>query len=213
MLVFPGEAKPGPARDEDPHVGSSTEQIGHERSSVEDVLVIVQNEQEAPLAQECLEPSDERFIARIAHAEDVGDGGRNQIGMGDRRETDEADAIRIILGKPSGDGKGESGLAYAARPGQGKQPHIRPTRELNERRNLSLTADKRREREGEWRHSGSACGIDHSRPDRSDDPGGHMIMARTRNVNDRETNTIVLDRHLSQGDPVLPPPALRLVTA
>ena len=98
MLVFPGEAKSGPARDEDPDVGSSAEQIGHERGGVDDVLEIVQHEQQAPLAHECLKPSDQGLIARIAHAEDVSDGGRDQIGMRDRREADEADAIREILG-------------------------------------------------------------------------------------------------------------------
>ena len=81
VLVFPGEAKSGPARDQDPDVGGSAEQIGHERGGVDDVFEIVQHEQQAPLAQECLQTGDEGFIARIAHAEDVSDGGRNQIGM------------------------------------------------------------------------------------------------------------------------------------
>ena len=119
VLVFPGEAKSSPARDEDPDVGGSAEQIGHERGGVEDVFEIVQNEQQAPLAHECLKTSDQGFMARIAHAEDLSDGGRDQIGMRDRCEADEADAIREILGKPVGDGKGESGLAHATRSGQG----------------------------------------------------------------------------------------------
>ena len=129
MLVLAGEAKPGPARDEDPDVGSSAEQVGHERGGVDDVFVIVQNEQQAPLAQECLKPRDQWFIARIAHAENVSDGGRNQIGMSDRREADEADAIREILGKLGGNGKGQSGLAHATRSGQGQQPDLRLARE------------------------------------------------------------------------------------
>ena len=97
MLVFPGEAKSSPAGDEDPDVGGSAEQIGHERGGVDDVFEIVQNEQQAPLAHDCLQTSDQGFIARIAHAEGVSDGGRHEIGMGDRCEADEDDAIREIL--------------------------------------------------------------------------------------------------------------------
>ncbi|MBA2597193.1 MAG: hypothetical protein H0V00_11285 [Chloroflexia bacterium] len=66
MLVFPGEAKSSPVRDEDPDAGSGTEQIGDERGGVEDALVIVQNEQQATLAYGRLKVGDERFIARIA---------------------------------------------------------------------------------------------------------------------------------------------------
>ena len=106
MLVFPREAKSSPARDQDPDVGSSTEQIGHEWGGVDDVFEIVQNEEQPPLAQKCLKAGDQWLIARIAHAEDVSDGWCDQAGMRDWRKTDEADAIREIRGKPVGDGKG-----------------------------------------------------------------------------------------------------------
>src|SRR3954447_14237945 len=99
MLVFSREAKPGSTRDQDLDVRSSTEQVGDEGGGVDDVFVIVQNEQQASLTKECLKPRDQGFIAGIAHAKNVSDGGRNQIGMGDRREADEADAIREILGE------------------------------------------------------------------------------------------------------------------
>jgi hypothetical protein len=106
--------------------------------------------------------------------------------MSDRREADEADAIREILGKLGGNGKGQSGLAHAARSGQGQQPDLRLAREPIERRDLLLTANKRREREREQRWMGSACRIDHGRPDRSDDTSVAMITARARTVNDRQ---------------------------
>ena len=107
MLVLTGEAKSSPARDQDQDAGSSAEQVGHEGGGVDDVFEIVQNEQQVPLAHDSLKSHDQGFIARIAHAENVSDGGRNQIGMSDRREADEADAIREILGKLGGNGKGD----------------------------------------------------------------------------------------------------------
>jgi hypothetical protein len=148
MLVFPGETQPGPARDEDPDVGSSTEHIGHERGGIDDVFVIVQDEQQAAFAQECLEAGDEWLTPRFAQAEDLSDGSRDEIGMRNRREADEADAIREILGNSGGDGNGKPGLAHTAWSSQRKQPDFRLTREFNERRYLPLPANDRREREG-----------------------------------------------------------------
>jgi hypothetical protein len=100
------------------------------------------------VAHECLKAGDERFITRFAHADGLSDGGHNEIGVRDRRQADEAGTIQEILGKPVGDGEGQSGLAHAARSGQRKQPNVRSAREFNQRRDLSLTANKRREREG-----------------------------------------------------------------
>jgi hypothetical protein len=139
MLVFSGEAKSGPAGDEDADVGSSTEQIGHERGGVEDVLVIVQNEQQMSLAYECLKAGDERFMTSFAHADGLRDGGRDEVGVRNRRQTDEAGAIQEILGQPVGDGEGQSGLAHATRSGQrtcstsSATSRSRPTNSVSER--------------------------------------------------------------------------------
>ena len=106
MLMFSREAKPGSTRDQDLDIRSSTEQVGDEGGGVDDVFVIVQNEQQASLAKECLKPRDQGFIGRFAQTEALSDSGCDEIGMRDWRETNEADAIREIRGKPVGDGKG-----------------------------------------------------------------------------------------------------------
>ena len=57
-------------------------------------------------------------------------------------------AIREVLGKPRGDGKGEPGLAHATGSGQRQQPDVQSVEALNEQRDLSLPAKDRRDREG-----------------------------------------------------------------
>ena len=99
MLVLPGEAKSGPAGDQDPEVRGRAEQIGHERGGVEDVLEVVQHEQQAPLAHERLKPCDQSVHCPHRARRGLSDGWRDQIGIRDRREADEAGAIREILGK------------------------------------------------------------------------------------------------------------------
>ena len=166
MLVLPGEAKPGPAGDEDAEVRGRAEQIGHERGGVEDVLEVVQHEQQLPVAHERLKPGHERFLARFAQAEELRDGWRDKIGMRDRGEADEAGAIREILGKPGSDGQGQPGLAHAARSGQGQQPDIRAAHAGDEIGNFVLPAHQRREGKGEWQRIGTAYDVDHGRPNR-----------------------------------------------
>lgn len=83
-----------------------------------------------------------------------------------------------------GRGMPAPGLAHAARSGQGQQPNVRSAAEVNERRDLSLTTNERREWNGEPRRMGSACGTDHGCANRSEDPGAPIITARARTVND-----------------------------
>jgi hypothetical protein len=86
--------------------------------------------------------------------------------MRERGEADEAGAIREIVGEPGGDGQGQSGLAHAARSGQGQQPHVRAAHAGDEIGNFVLPAHQRREREGERQRIGTAYDVDHGRANR-----------------------------------------------
>jgi hypothetical protein len=166
VLVFPGEAKSGAARDQDPDVGSGAEQVGDEWGGLEDVLVIVQHEQQAPFTQECLEAGDQRFRARVVHAKDVSDCRRHQMRIHDRGEIDKPHAIREVLGKPRGHGQSEPGLADTTGAGQGQQPDIWLPQAANDRGNLVLPAEDGCGRERERRRMGSGGAIVHGRAHR-----------------------------------------------
>ena len=105
--------------------GQAAEQVGHERRRLDHLLEVVQHQQGALVAQERRQPPVERLVAGLAHAEGLGDGGGDQVGVGDRGEGDEPDAVRERVGNRRGDLEGEAGLADAAGAGQRQQADVR----------------------------------------------------------------------------------------
>ena len=77
--------------------------------------------------------------------------GQDELGVGERRERDEEDALREVLDKLRGGLKPEPGLARASRPGQRQQTHVLAPQPLDDRGHLALAADQRRGLDGQVR--------------------------------------------------------------
>ena len=80
----------------------AAEQLGEQRRRREHLLEVVEHEQRPPVAQ----VRDERLRARLrpgrlAQAERVGDRRRHELGVADRRELDQHDAVRDSSPRPS----------------------------------------------------------------------------------------------------------------
>jgi hypothetical protein len=88
------------------------------------VLEVVENEEQLAVAQQEGEPLQRKVGPGFPPAECLIDERRDEFGVVDRGERHERHAV----GKPAPFvGRGtdrEAGLAHAARPGQGQQPHV-----------------------------------------------------------------------------------------
>ena len=73
------------------------EQIGDARRSEDDVLEVVEDEQEALAAQVVDDRLEQRAVDRFVDAEGVGDGGEEQVGVGEAGERDDEGAVGEIV--------------------------------------------------------------------------------------------------------------------
>jgi len=174
------------------------EAIGELRARPDQVLTAVEHEQQVLGMQRVRERREQRNGRLLADSDGRDNRLRHQRRLAQGCELYERDAVGERPVQPSGQRDGQSRLAHPGRAGQGQQPDLRSAQEFNERRDLSLTANERRKREGERRRMESGRGIDHCLADRSDDPGAPMIMDRARAVNDRYTSKIEQQCELSQ---------------
>ena len=126
MFALAAEPQPKPARGQDRESRAGGEQVDDEGRGVDDLLEIVEHEQEVLVAQEGREAGDERFVAGVAHVEDLGNGGGYVIRVADRRKRDEPNAIREGVSAHCGYRKGKAGLAHATRSGKGYYPRVAP---------------------------------------------------------------------------------------
>jgi hypothetical protein len=90
------------------------------------VLAVVQHEEDGLRLQGALQGLDQRLPAALAHAGRQGDGGRDVLRLGERRQRHEPRALREVAGRGGGGLKGQARLAHAAGAGQGHQAHVRP---------------------------------------------------------------------------------------
>ena len=93
------------------------------------------------------QPLGQRPVAAVDHAEGAGDGGRDEGGVGQRREVDEDHAVGEVVRDIVGDGEGEAGLADAAGTGQRQQRHRLVEQQGAGGGHLPLPADERGARE------------------------------------------------------------------
>ena len=112
------------AGDQHGHVRRGLEQIGDQRRSGHDVFEIIEQQQQVALAQ-VVAKAGGRLLGVCGEAQRLGNRGRNQRGVGERRERDEKNAVGEVFCKLGCDLEREPTFANAAWPGQRQQAHIR----------------------------------------------------------------------------------------
>ncbi len=125
------------------------EQTGHDRRGLDHLLEVVQHQQRALRSEQRLEPEGKRRIARLAHAQGLGDGGSDQGGVGDRGEGDERDAMGELVVQVLGHLQREARLAHAGGAGQREEADVGTTQQGDDRGDLALPSDERGQRERE----------------------------------------------------------------
>jgi len=102
-------------------IGTPPEQVGDGRFRAAKLLEIVQDQQQSPVADGLDKGVDDRPARVSAHAERCGDRGGDEVGVADRREIDERDAVRKTIRDDRAHFEGDPRLAAPAGPGQGDQ--------------------------------------------------------------------------------------------
>jgi hypothetical protein len=121
--VLLGEAEPVPAGGEDPDALGAVQQGGGEPGARGgEVLAVVDDEQQPPVADLLDEGVERRLGGVVVQAQRVGGGQRDERRVVQPGQVDEAHAVREGPPDPGRDARGEPGLADAARPGQRHQP-------------------------------------------------------------------------------------------
>ena len=120
---FAGDAQELAAGHQRPQARSRPNQSSHDPGRRrEQLFQVVEDEEHRPIAQVGAQRLACRPVGRFPDVEGDRDGRLQEVRIPERREVDEPDAMREQVASASGDGKGEPGLAAAARPGQGDDP-------------------------------------------------------------------------------------------
>ena len=103
------------AGDHDFDIGAASEQIGQQWGGVDHSLERIEHEQQPSCADGCSEISIERLLPGLANPERLGDRRRNQTGIADSGERDDANAVGKIARNARCHRKGETCFADSAR--------------------------------------------------------------------------------------------------
>ena len=139
---FPGDPERLTARRQNRHVWGRMEQPGRELGARTcQVLAIVEDQQQTPILEVIRNHVDHGATAFLLKAQHRGDGLRDELWVGQRRELDEPDTVGVICQRLGREAQRQPCLPNPAGPEQRQQPRLRQqTSDLGE---LQLTADER----------------------------------------------------------------------
>ena len=116
-------------------------------AGVGDLFEIVDDQQQMTVMQHIAEHVGHGPLSGPADAERLGDGRRDEGGIGDRRQRHDRGAVGERILQAGGHLQGETGLADAAGTGQGEEANLALVQGLADRRQLPLTTEERSQRE------------------------------------------------------------------
>ncbi len=134
VLALAGDPKRASARHENAQPSRAREEAAHGGCSVQQVLEVVQEQQDALSLQEVAQA--------VPSAEGLGDLRLDQLRIGDRRERNPEHTVAERADELRGDLEGEAGLPGAARAGHGHLSRAVPE-EREHVRQLALPAEER----------------------------------------------------------------------
>ena len=148
-LLLPLQTEPGAARDQEREPGRGGQQIGEHQGGVRKMLGVVEDQQEALVAQIRDQRGHDRRPASLRRLQGLRNRRRHEAGIGNGSQRHEADAIGVPFGKVRGDPDSQPRLADAAWTGQRHEPSRLLPKESADRLNLPRTAVERRQRLGQ----------------------------------------------------------------
>ena len=126
--------------------GAATSRSVTSGAALRHVLEVVEHEQCVPLAQVRPEVVQERHVAALLHAEHAGNRRGDEVGVAERRQLDEPDAVLELVQDLASDGDREPCLARPARACEREQTHVVPPQQRRDGRQLEPPAHERRDR-------------------------------------------------------------------
>jgi hypothetical protein len=120
------------------------QQFRHQVSGwFQEMFEIVEHQQQVLVLQKGLETDQRRPAGAIGDAQGVGEGRDDQFGLTYRRQGNEGDSIGDLIANLLAGSQRETGLADAARPGDGQEAKIRAAEQIGHDREFPFTADER----------------------------------------------------------------------
>ena len=151
-LLLPVHVQRCPAAGNRLDPGVRLQQLGeHRRALRKQLLEIVEHEQHLLVTKMLVHRVERKLVAADRNADRLGDRGRHELGIANRRKSDKVNAVRKTLDRLGRDLQAEAGLAYPARPREREQS--RALEQIPGLRHLLLAADEAGElcRQVVWR--------------------------------------------------------------
>ncbi len=140
--VLAGEMQHGTARHQEHQSRRAGEQLDERGRGGTQVLDVVQDEQELPVADRCSEPVERRLAGRLRDADRSRNRWQQELGIAQGRELDDRSAVgERRRGQVSGR-QCETRLAAASRPGEDEQPHVATREQSGQRLQLPLAPEE-----------------------------------------------------------------------
>lgn len=140
--VLAAEAQPGAAGHQGFEPGTGAQEIGKIRSSGDDLLEVIKDEQQLAIVKRLLERGQGRATTRFTQPHGQRDRGQDQIGIGDGRQPNQANAVAKRLSHRRPGRESEAGLADAAGSGERDQAHAVPQQGFPDGVDITLPADE-----------------------------------------------------------------------
>ena len=122
----------------------SRQQVGQQRCGVEEVLEVVEQQQQALVAQELLQLGDKRLAAGFPYPQCLGHGADDESGIANRHQVDEVHAIDEVFDQIGRHLHAQAGLANATGASERHQVRVRPAQQLTQRGTFLFAPDQRR---------------------------------------------------------------------
>ena len=149
ILLLATQLEPGAAGHQHLQAGRRLEQVGDEGRGAHDLLEVVQQNQQAPVAQIGHQRLQQRLLPAFLEAKRLRKRRDDQFRVADGRQVDEADAVREVVAQLGCRLQREARLARAAGSRQRQQPHLRALEQRDCRGHLPGAPDERGSGDGE----------------------------------------------------------------
>jgi hypothetical protein len=143
LLTLAGNAQSHPAGDQHHKLRACLQQEGDERSSVDHVFEVVQQQQSAVCAEGGRHSLLELIAASFPQSQNASDCWDDELRSGDRGERNNDDATREIARDMTRRSQRQPGFSRSSRPGKRQETHRRIPQRTFQYRQFSDAPDKR----------------------------------------------------------------------
>ena len=106
------------------------------------MLEVVEDEQQASLAEKAGDPREEFDLSAAANAKRIGDRGKDRSRLGNRSERHEADVVRDCVPDLSGDFSSQTRFSHATRTGKRDEANGLLCKQLRDRGDFARSSNE-----------------------------------------------------------------------